>query len=103
MLAYCTLIPCECSVERRADFVVARFRSTGVVLLACWRSRFQVLRERTLLRAFGLHLGNWFPLIQVKLSLYMVSLFVSSQSAASFVLLRDDMRDYTWLEGSKWT
>lgn len=77
--------------------MVARFRSIGVVVLACWRSRFQALR------AFGLCSWKWVPLTQAKLSLYMISLFVSSQSAASFVSLRDDMRDYTWLEGSKWT
>lgn len=33
MLAYCTLIPCECSVERKAGFCDG-FRSVGVCL-AC--------------------------------------------------------------------
>lgn len=41
MLAYCTLIPSECSVEGKAKFVMD-FAALGFVLLACWRSRFQV-------------------------------------------------------------
>lgn len=81
MLAYCTLIPCECSVERKAGFCDG-FRSTGVVLLACWKSRFQVSRERTLLRAFGL--CSW-KLVSVDPS---KALSIHGQSVRIFAICR---------------
>lgn len=77
-----TPVSCECSVERKADFVMARFRSIGVVLLACWRSRFQALRERTLLRAFGL--CSW-KLVSVDPS---KALSIHDQSVRIFAICR---------------
>lgn len=76
-----TPVSCECSVERKADFVMD-FAALGFVLLACWRSRFQALRERTLLRAFGL--CSW-KLVSVDPS---KALSIHDQSVRTFAICR---------------